>query len=227
MSVRQSLPLLCTVALATAGVAAIQAAPSTGAVALEPELLAEARVIRAEVNARYRPLPGRKVVVREATSTAVVPSLTLVTDWLESGHVIPADNGIYFSLCSPKTTCPYPARSASWPDQAFLPRRLALELALRTLAQTSVDLVVVSLPTASPVWLVVERDELLRSVEMPAALGRLLSHPGANDPQLVELVTRITTPRLFVPVFPLVPPEGTIFAISLSLTYPHAARLEG
>lgn len=217
---------LALAALTAAAVAAIQAGPSTGAVAVEPELLAEARVIRTEVNARYRSLPGRKVVVREATSTGVVPSLTLVTDWLQSGHVIPADNGVYFSLCSPRATCPYPARSAAWPDRAFLPRRLALELALRTLAQTSVDLVVISLPTASPVWVVVERGDLLPSLELPTALHRLMSHPAVNDPQLVELVDRITMPRLFVPLFALAPPEGTIFAVSLSLTDPPAARLE-
>lgn len=226
MRTRGWLALLFIAALAAAGVTAIPAHPATGAAALEPDVLAEARSIRAEVNVRYRGLPGRKLVVAEATSTGVVPSLTLVTDWLQSGHVIAADNGVYFSLCSPRATCPYPARSAAWPDRAFLPRRLALELALRTLAQTSVDLVVVSLPTASPVWVVVERGDLLPSLEMPTAFHLLMSHPAVNDPQLVELVDRITKPRLFVPLFALAPPEGTIFAVSLSLTDPPAARLE-
>lgn len=212
------LPLVL-VTLATAGVGAIPAQSSSGS-ALEPEALAHARQVRAAVTARYRLLPGRRLVVTEATSTGVVRSLTLITDWLEPWRVVPADNGIYFAICSARAKCPYPARTAAWPVEAFLPRRMALELALRTLLETSVNLVVVALPTARPVWVVVERDDLPASVDAPAVLDSLASNPAATDPPLRELVDRITRPRLFVPLPILPPPDDTIYAVGLPLTDP-------
>ena len=211
------LPLVL-VTLASVGVGAIPAHSSSGASALEREALAQARLIRAEVTARYRLLPARKLVVTEATSTGVVRSLTLVTDWLEPWRVVPADNGIYYAICSARAKCPYPARSAAWRVEAFLPRRMALELALRTLVQTSVNLVVVALPTARPAWVVVERDDLLVSADAHALLDRLASNPAVIDASLRELVDRITRPRLFVPLPILPPPDDTIYAVALSLT---------
>ena len=208
---------LVLVTLATAGVGATPA-HSSGASALEPEALAQARVIRAEVTARYRLPPGRRLVVTESTSTGVVRSLTLITDWLESGHIVPADNGIYYAICSARAKCPYPARSAAFPAEASQPRRMALELALRTLLETSVNLVVVALPTARPAWLVVERDDVLASVDVPAMTDRLASNPAAIDPPLREFVDRLTRPRLFVPLPILPPPDDTIYAVGLPLT---------
>ncbi|HSI98542.1 MAG TPA: hypothetical protein VK926_09280, partial [Gaiellaceae bacterium] len=212
------LPLVL-VTFATAGVGAIPA-QSSSASALEPEALAHARLVRAEVTARYRLLPGRRLVVTEATSTGVVGSLTLITDWLEPWRVVPADNGIYFALCSARAKCPYPARTAAWPVEAFLPRRMAFELALRTLLETSVSLVVVALPTARPAWVVVERDDLLASADAPAVLDSLASNPAVTDPPLRQLVDRITRPRLFVPLPILPPPDDTIYAVGLSPTDP-------
>jgi hypothetical protein len=173
-------------------------------------------VIGAEINARYRLMPGRKLVVTEATSTGVVESLTLVTDPLEPWRVVPADNGIYFAICSARAKCPYPVGSAAWPAVAFLPRRQGLELALRTFLETSVSLVVVALPTAQPVWIVFERDDLLANINAPAVVDQLARPPAAINPPLRELVDRLTRPRLFRPLPILPPPDDTIYAVRLS-----------
>ncbi len=191
-------------------------------------------MIRAEVDARYRLVPGRKLAVTEATSTAVVESFTLLTDPFEPLRVVPADNGIYFAICSARAKCPYPARSAAWPAVAFLPRRQALELALRTLLKTSVSLVVVALPTAQPVWVIFERDDLLANIDAPAVLDQLAKPPAVIDrplrdlvgqltrPRLFlidrplrDLVGQLTRPRLFLPIPILPPPRDTINAVSL------------
>lgn len=182
--------------------------------ALTPEALAQARVIRAEVDARYRQLPGRKLAVTEATTTGVVRTVTLVSDWLEH-RVVPTSNGIYFALCSPGARCPYPLRAAAWPTLAFLPRREALELALRTFLETSVSLVVVGLPTAKPVWVVFERDDLLAEMEAPAVLAQLAPSPAVVYPALRALVGRLTRPRLYAPLPILPPPDDTIYAVRL------------
>jgi len=142
-----------------------------------------------------------------------VERLTLVTDWLEPPRVVPADNGIYFALSAARAKCPYPARSAALPGTAFLPRRLALEFALRTFLETSVSLVVVALPAAEPVWVVLERDDLLASVDAPAVLARLARSPAEIDQPVRGLVGRLT--RLFVPL-PIFPaPADTIYAVRL------------
>jgi Protein of unknown function (DUF4242) len=216
-SERRNLPLKLPLALATvaAGVVAALPAPASATSALAPEALTRARVIRAEINARYRLLAGRKLVVTEATSTGVVESLTLVTDWLEPPRVVPADNGIYFAICSARATCPYPGRSAAWPAVAFLPRRQALELALRTFLETSVSLVVVALPTAEPVWVVFERDDLLANIDAPALLGELATQPALADTELLDLIDRLTRPHLFVPLPILPPPRDTMYAVRL------------
>jgi hypothetical protein len=210
-------PLLSlAVLLAIATAAALpELAPATAS-SLQPQTLVRAGEIRALVTTRYRFAPGRRLAVTEATSTAVVGSLTLVTESAEF-RVVPAENGIYFAICPARASCPYPARSASRPPNAFLPRRQALELAVRTFLETSASLVVVALPTAQPVWVVFERDDLLATVDAQAVLAKLIPHTAVIDTTLRELVDRLTRPRLFVPlpVFPL--PRDTILAASLSL----------
>jgi hypothetical protein len=206
---------LALATLVAAAVAALPAPASATTSALAPEALTRAGVIRVEINARYRLMPGRKLVVTEATTTGVVQGLTLVTDWLELPRVVPADNGIYFAICSARATCPYPRRSAAWPAVAFLPRRLALELALRTFLETSVSLVVVALPTAEPVWVVFERDDLLANIDAAAVLAQLAGNPVLDDTELSDLVDRLTRPRLFVPLPVLPPPRATIYAVRL------------
>ena len=208
--------VLITLAALAASASSAGAAPAFATTsATAPEALARARVIRAEVNARYRLLPGRKLVVTEATTTGVVRTLTLVTDWLELPRVVPADNGIYFAICSARARCPYPAGPAAWPKAAFLPRRQAVELALRTFLQTSVRLVVVALPTVQPVWIVFERDDLLADLDEQALLDQLATHRAVADPELRDTVDRITRPRLFRPLPILPPPDDTIYAVRL------------
>jgi hypothetical protein len=211
----RAIRFLLVPAMLAAGVVAVPPAhPSATSSMLQPQSLTRARLIRTEVTARYRKVPGRKLAVTEATSTAVVKSVTLVTDWLEP-RVVPADNGIYFALCSARARCPYPERSAAWRSAAFLPRRQALELALRTFLETSVNLVLVALPTAEPVWLVFERDEFLASIDVQVVRDQLSSDPAVSDWPLRTLVGRLTQPRLFVPLLILPPPDDTIYAAPL------------
>lgn len=207
------LSLAILLAIATAA-ALPEPAPATAS-SLQPQTLVRAGEIRALVTTRYRLAPGRKLVVTEATSTAVVGSLTLVTESAEL-RVVPAENGIYFAICPARASCPYPARSASRLPSAFLPRRQALELAVRTFLETSASLVVVALPTAQPVWVVFERDDLFATVDAQAVLAKLSPHTAFIDTTLRELVDALTRPRLFVPL-PILPlPRETIFATSLS-----------
>jgi hypothetical protein len=209
--------LLATLGLVATGAAAFTAAAPATASELDPKALARARVIRADVDARYRLVPGRRLAVTEATTTGVVESLTLVSDLFELPRVVPAENGIYFAICSARATCPYPARSASWPAAAFLPRRQALELAVRTFRETSAALVVVALPTAQPVWVVFERDDLLAEVDARAALDQLAADATVVDIPLRGIVDRLTRPRLFVPlaIVPVSLTRETLLAVSL------------
>jgi hypothetical protein len=206
---------LALATLVVGGVAAIPGHSSPSASAIQGEALARARAIRAEVTAKYRHGPGRKLAVTEATSTGVVETITLITDWLEPERVVPAGNGIYFAICSVRAKCPYPVRSAAWPAEASLPRLIALELAVRTFLETSADLVVVALPTARPTWVVFERDDLQATVDARAVLNQLASNSVLTDRPLPELVDRLTRPRLFLPLPILPPPDHTIYAVRL------------
>jgi hypothetical protein len=212
MSVGRRLVLFvfATLAASAATTAPAQTSPTTSA--LEPQAVEHARVIRAEINAAYRRLPGRKLVVTEATSTDVVETLTLVTDWLDP-RVVAADAGIYFAICPARASCPSPARSAAWPAGAFLPRRQAVELALRTFLETSATLVVVALPTTEPLWVVLERNDLISRVDASALLDQLASDAAVSDARLRELVLRLTRPHLFVPLPILPAPRDTIYAV--------------
>jgi hypothetical protein len=204
-----------SVALAVGAAATFPAPTSATASAVAPEAVTHASAIRAEINARYRLVPGRKLVVTEATTTGVVQTITLVTDWLEPARVVAADNGIYFAICPARATCPYPARSAARSAAAFLPRRQALELALLAFVETSVSLVVVALPTAEPVWVTFERTDLLAEIDAPAVLGQLGGHPAIADTLLRDVVDRLARPRLFLPLPVLPPPDDTIYALRL------------
>jgi hypothetical protein len=207
-----------SIALVIAATAAAFAAAPRAASETEPSALTHAQTIRAQVTARYQRLPGRRLRVTEATPTAVVDSLTLMSSSFESSWLVPADNGVYYSICPPRASCPYPARAASWPLAAALPRRLALELALRTFSETSASLVVVSLPTASPVWAIFERRDLMAEANLPAVLAALAS--TSTDPRTVdhgpgELVDGLTRPRLFRPIPVLPPSRETIYAVGV------------
>ena len=193
--------------LAIGALAAATGHASARASALEPRSLARGQTIRAQMERAIPAGPGRKLVVTEASSMGVVDSLTLITDPLMP-RIVSADDGIYFAICSARARCPYPARSAAWPARTLLPRRLALELALRTFLETSVSLVVVALPTAEPVWVVFERDDLLASVDAPEMRDRLGPLELA-DTELIDLVDQITRGRLFRPLPPSSRPRTT------------------
>lgn len=177
---------------------AARGAEPAGAAAAQLE---QARRIRREITGRYARPGRRSLVVTEASSTAVVESFRLLTASLDEVRTLPAGNGIFYSICPARASCPYPARRFAREAEALLPRRQALELAARTFAETSADLVAVCLPTLTYTLFVVERAELAREVtpqELADALRGDPSLPAAAT--LRELVDRITRPRLFVPL---------------------------
>lgn len=201
---------------AAAAAAAFPASASRTVSELDPESLARAKVIRANVNARYRRVPGRKLAVREVTTMGVVDSLTLMTATAELPREVPTDNGIYFAICSARARCPYTRRSAAWPAVAFRPRRQALELAVRTFLRTTVSLVVVALPTRSPTWLVFERDDLLAELGAPLR-EQVLGDPRFADAKLRDGVDRVARPRTYIPleVAPVGSGRETLLAMRL------------
>jgi hypothetical protein len=189
---------LATAAWAVGAAAAFPAPVSADLSPAQPGALAHAREIRAEVDARYRRPHGPRLAVTEASTTGVIDSFTLFGNALEEPRVVPADNGIYYAICPVGATCPYPGRSAS-PARAFLPRREALELALRTFLETSATVVVVSLPTQRFVLLILERDELTAEVDTAALRDALLGDPrAAPEPPLRRAVDQLTLPHLFL-----------------------------
>jgi hypothetical protein len=125
----------------------------------------------------------------------------VITPSLDEVRVVPADNGIYYALCPMRATCPYPSPKKARPAADFVPRRQALELALRTFLETTATLVAVSLPTRDYRFFAVEREELASEVDM-AALARALSGNPARRPAaaLRQTVDDITRPRVYVPL---------------------------
>jgi hypothetical protein len=164
---------------------------------LAPRSLAHAQTIRAEVDARYRTL-GRGLAITEASSTGVLESYSLLTSNLLSTRVLPAGNGIYYAICPPGATCPYPARGFAQEAASIVPRRVALELAVRTFLETSAQLVAVSLPTATYTALVIERAELARAVDLSTLAKALRGRPSLLSASLGGLVDRVTRPSVFV-----------------------------
>ena len=213
------LMLILALLLASAALSAPASAAPTSGHDSESPTLARARIIRSELNARYRLVRSPALRVTEASTTGIFDSLTLLTDFSEAPRVVPAGNGVYFAICTAGARCPYPRRSASLPATAFLPRRLAIELALRTFRETSATLVVVALPTARPTWVVLERDALLAS-DVAAEPALLARHPALSDAVVRQLVDAFTREHLFVPLPILPPTHETIYAASLGMLEP-------
>lgn len=164
-----------------------------------PPTLVQAQKIRAEINERYLAPGGPGLAVTEASSTAVLESFSLLTP--EGLRVVPADGGIYFAICPRRARCPFPARGSARPASAFLPRRQALELALRTFLETPADVVAVSLPTTRFVLFIVERGELEREVDMPTLMKSLAGNPTIGvDASLRRSVDQLTYSRIFIPL---------------------------
>jgi hypothetical protein len=162
---------------------------------LQPDTLGQAKAIRAEVNARYRRVPAAKLVVSEASATGVIESFTLLgagTDWVRT---VSAANGVWYAICPARAQCPFPARGFARPAADYLPRRLALELAARTFAETSADFVAVSLPTPRFTLLIVERADL--AAQLPGLAQALRGVPPTSRLRVVDLVTR---PHVYVGV---------------------------
>jgi len=209
--------LLFAFAVAAAGTAAaIPASAAESTSPLEPQTLVRAKAIRTEVNTRYRRLAGRKLRVTDVTTMGVIESFRIMEDPLEPDRVVPTDNGIYFQLCSVGAKCPYPARSAVWPDGAFRPRRLALELAVRTFSRTTAGLVVVALPTRFPTWIVFERHDLVTEVGAPLR-EQFTADPGYAGAEQRALVDRLTWTRTVVPIeiVPVAPARYAVTAVAV------------
>jgi hypothetical protein len=178
---------------------ALPARGATTAPALEPGSLARAQKIRAQLDARYQVLPPRGLAVTEATSTGAVESFALLSPDLLEVNYLSADNGIWYAICPVAALCPYPARRLARPASDLVPRRLALELALRTFLETSVDVVGVSLPTSRFTAFIVERKDLVREVDLTALAKKLERDPSrALSTSLEEIVDRVTRPRVFL-----------------------------
>lgn len=182
-------------ACAVGAVLLILALPSRVA-GLEPGALVRAERIRVTVDHRYRTAAGRKLAVVDASRTGVVESLTLLDDVVRA---VPAANGIYFTLCSPGATCPFPRAAAAWKVGALRPRRAAFELAVRVFASTSADLVVVALPTRTPVLVVLERERLRESLD-PGYARAAYGDPADAEARISCIVDENTLPFLYVPM---------------------------
>ena len=159
--------------------------------------VSRARVIQLEVSSRYTRSRANGLEVTEASSTGVIESFTLVSAELTDSRVVSAENGIYYAICSVGALCPYPAQRFARPAAAFRPRRLAIELAVRTFTETTANVVAVSLPTRNFVLFVIERNELAGDdlSSLVEDLGRDPRHPPSDA--LRELVDRTTRHRIF------------------------------
>jgi hypothetical protein len=184
--------------LLTAVVATSAARASSTASELTPQSLRHAQTIRAELDVRYRTPRRGGLAVTEASSTGVVESFTLVTSDLLETRVVPAENGIYYAVCPARASCPYPARRHARPAADLGARRLALELAVRTFLETSVDVVAVSLPTLRFMAFIVERRELVDEVDLAAVVQALGHEPSQLSASVQAVVDRVTRPRIFV-----------------------------
>jgi hypothetical protein len=198
---RLGLILVAGALLALSTVTALPVRASPTASAPEPTSLASAQSIRAQIDVRYRPRRAGALAVTAAISTDVVESFTLLTPDLLETRFIPADSGIWYVICPVHARCPYPPRRFAHPAADLAPRRLALELALRTFLETSADVVAVSFPTPRPVAFIVERREFAGAVNMPALARALAGDPSrALAASLAQVVDQVTRPRVFVGV---------------------------
>lgn len=153
-----------------------------------------AESIRLEVSSRYARSGGPGLEVTEASSTSVVESFTLLSANLADARIVPADNGVYYAVCPVRAKCPYPARRFAHSAGSFLPRRIALELAVRTFQETSANVVAVLLPTTRFVLFIIERSDL----DLSLLAGPLARNPHRPAPAALRmLIDRTTRPRVY------------------------------
>ena len=190
--------LAITLALACLGhISASQASP----VASEsvPGRLAHARAIRAEVNAQAQLVSGAKLAISEPTTTDVIESFVLLSQDLLETRYVPAARGVWYAICPARAVCPYPRPRVARPAADYLPRRLALELAVRTLVETDANVVGVSLPTPRVTAFIVTREELARDMDIAALAQSLREGPTLAVSASQRLsVDELTRPRTFV-----------------------------
>lgn len=156
-----------------------------------------AKIIQLEVSRRYGGSRGTGLEVTEASSTGVVESFTLLSADLAGTRIVPTDNGVYYAICPVKATCPYPARRFAHAAASIVPRRIALELAVRTFQETSADVVAVSLPTRRFVLFIVERADLERE-GLPSLTSELARDRRQSAPTVLRaLIERVTRPRVY------------------------------
>ncbi len=181
-----------------AGAASSHASPAASD--SPPAMLAHAHAIGADVSARARLLPGVELRVTEPTPTDVIESFTLLSDDLLATRNVSAHQGVWYSIC-PAGVCASPAPRLARPAADYEPRRMALELALRTFLETNAAVVAVSLPTSRRIAFVVERDEVVSDVRSPSLSSALSDEPQLDpDPPawLRRSVDELTRPRTFV-----------------------------
>ena len=194
--------------------------------AVQGRTIEQAKRIQAETTARYGWSGAASLLVTEASSTAVIESFTLLMPGLEETRVVPAANGIYFAICPRRASCPYPPPRFARPPSDFLARRASLELAIRTFAETSADVVAVSLPTRRFTLFIAERDELGRATDAPIAGEALRADPSRPpDAALRTLVAELTRSRIFVPIALEPTPAGRDTLTAMPLRPSTAAHL--
>jgi hypothetical protein len=133
------------------------ALPATGG--QQAPVLEESRRIAREVEQSHRG-NGARLLVAEVAAMFVVETVELMPGLARPGRSVPAANGIYFAICK-RSPCALQRHDLSR-ERALMARRAAVELALRTLEETTADLVVVALPRRwrATILLVLTRDDV-------------------------------------------------------------------
>lgn len=186
--------------------------------------ITRARTIQLEVSNRYARSSRDDLEVTEASSAGVVESFTLISTDPADGRILPAENGIYYAICPVGATCPYPARRFARSAASFVPRRMALELAVRTFRETSADVVAVSLPTRRFVLFIVTRAELAEDDQLP--LAEVTRDPGKSPSVRVRnLIDRATRPRVYA-VIGLEPTQSGRDTVGAVPVWPRAGAEE-
>jgi hypothetical protein len=194
MTTRASWP---AIALAAASISAAPVAwGSPDASPRDSLAVARAQGIRLEVSSRYAQSGGRGLEVTEATSTNVVESFTLLSPDLLEARIVPAGNGVYYSICPVAAKCPYPAGRFGRSPASFVPRRIAVELAVRTFRETSADVVAVSLPTRRFVLFVIQRSEM-GQIDLSSLADAFARDSRETPVALRALIDRVTRPRVY------------------------------
>ena len=207
MDIRAVRAVWLAIGVAAASAVAPVASGSPETSPRDPLAVALARTIQLEVSNRYRRSRGTGFEVTEASSTGVVESFTLLSAHLTEARSVPADNGVYYAICAVQATCPYPARRFAHSAASLVPRRIALELAVRTFRETSADVVAVSLPTRRFVLFIIERAELGQDALSSLALVLARNPRQSASVALRDLIDRATRPRVYA-VMGLEPTPG-------------------